>query len=82
MHTAQVISGCINIKLVETQDVGIMADCQRLVKESIEGLGGLDIIISNAVSLPKRSIWDPGIIEVDAGIRDGPSSPTLETLMH
>ena len=30
-------------------DVGVMADCERTVKESREGLGGLDIIISNAV---------------------------------
>ena len=27
-----------------------MADCERTVQESIDGLGGLDIIISNAVS--------------------------------
>lgn len=30
------------------QDVGVLADCERMVKESISGLGGLDIIISNA----------------------------------
>ena len=30
------------------QDVGVLADCERTVKESISGLGGLDIIISNA----------------------------------
>lgn len=30
------------------QDVGVLADCERTVKESISGLGGLDIIVSNA----------------------------------
>ena len=33
------------------QDVGILADCKRMVKESIEKLGGLDIIINNAVRI-------------------------------
>jgi len=28
--------------------VGVLKDCQRLVQESIKGLGGLDIIINNA----------------------------------
>ena len=32
------------------QDQGVLADCERMVQESIDGLGGLDIIISNAVS--------------------------------
>lgn len=27
-----------------------MADCERMVVEATEGLGGLDIVISNAVS--------------------------------
>ena len=31
-------------------DMGVEADCVRLVEESIEKLGGLDIIVSNAVS--------------------------------
>lgn len=29
--------------------MGVLADCQRVVRESSAGLGGLDIIISNAV---------------------------------
>lgn len=29
-------------------DIGVVADAQRLVKESVEQLGGLDIIINNA----------------------------------
>lgn len=31
--------------------MGVLDDCVRIVKESIRGLGGLDIIVSNAVSL-------------------------------
>ena len=30
--------------------MGILADCQRVVRESIRALGGLDVIVSNAVS--------------------------------
>jgi len=33
------------------QDMGIEADCIKTVEEATKGLGGLDIIISNAVSL-------------------------------
>ncbi len=29
--------------------MGELADCERIVQEAIDGLGGLDIIISNAV---------------------------------
>ena len=29
--------------------MGVLVDCEKVVKESIAGLGGLDIIISNAV---------------------------------
>ena len=32
------------------QDAGVHDDCVRVVKESIDALGGLDVIISNAVS--------------------------------
>lgn len=32
------------------QDLGVKEDCVRIVKTAIEVLGGLDIIISNAVS--------------------------------
>lgn len=34
------------------QDQGILADCENTVQSSIDGLGGLDIIVSNAVSMP------------------------------
>ena len=30
--------------------MGVLEDCQRVVKESLKVLGGLDIIVSNAVS--------------------------------
>ena len=30
--------------------MGVLADCQRVVRESISSLGGLDVIVSNAVS--------------------------------
>ena len=29
--------------------MGVLSDCQNVVRESITALGGLDIIISNAV---------------------------------
>ena len=32
--------------------MGIEADCVRVVEETIRELGGLDVIISNAVSPP------------------------------
>lgn len=31
------------------KDVGVLADCERIVQESVDGLGGLDIIVANAV---------------------------------
>ena len=30
--------------------MGLLKDCERTVQESIDALGGLDIIVSNAVS--------------------------------
>lgn len=41
----------------------MLEDCVRVVKESIRGLGGLDVIISNAVSFSLLSMelclqWD------------------------
>jgi hypothetical protein len=32
------------------KDLGVKEDCVRIVKTTIEVLGGLDIVISNAVS--------------------------------
>ena len=29
--------------------MGKLADCERIVQEAIDGLGGLDVIVSNAV---------------------------------
>ncbi len=34
--------------------MGELADCERIVQEAIDGLGGLDIIISNAVGSAVR----------------------------
>lgn len=38
--------------LTPCSDVGIESECRRLVADSIAALGGLDIIVSNAVSAP------------------------------
>ncbi|ODH44287.1 hypothetical protein ACO22_00907 [Paracoccidioides brasiliensis] len=47
--TAEELEKKYNAKVVLVQaDVGIQADCIRLVKETIARLGGLDIVISNA----------------------------------
>ena len=35
--------------------MGVQNDCYRLVQETIDGLGGLDIIVSNAVSKAMRT---------------------------
>lgn len=34
--------------------MGKLADCERIVQEAIDGLGGLDVIISNAVCFAVR----------------------------
>ncbi|KAA6410332.1 MAG: alcohol dehydrogenase [Lasallia pustulata] len=48
-QTADKLAKDYNAKVVLIQgDVGVLADCERTVKESISGLGGLDIIVSNA----------------------------------
>ncbi|MCJ1255606.1 hypothetical protein MMC24_003423 [Lignoscripta atroalba] len=48
-QTAEKIEKEYKAKTVVIQgDVGVLADCERVVKESIKGLGGLDIIVSNA----------------------------------
>ncbi|PGH04081.1 hypothetical protein AJ79_07181 [Helicocarpus griseus UAMH5409] len=47
--TAEKLEKEFNAKVVLIQaDVGIQADCVRLVKETIAQLGGLDVVISNA----------------------------------
>jgi hypothetical protein len=35
------------------QDAGVVGDCERCVKETVERLGGIDVIVGNAVSLVK-----------------------------
>ncbi|MCJ1243477.1 hypothetical protein MMC30_000674 [Trapelia coarctata] len=48
-QTAEKIEKEYGAKTVVVQgDVGVLADCQKVVRESLAGLGGLDIIISNA----------------------------------
>jgi len=48
-ETAEKLEKEYGVKVVVVQgDVGILEDCVKTVKESISGLGGLDIIISNA----------------------------------
>lgn len=34
----------------DLQDQGILAECESTVQKTIDGLGGIDIIVSNAVS--------------------------------
>ncbi|KAI9701549.1 MAG: hypothetical protein M1836_001605 [Candelina mexicana] len=38
-------------------DVGVLADCVKVVKESIQALGGLDVIISNATRADILKGW-------------------------
>jgi NAD(P)-dependent dehydrogenase (short-subunit alcohol dehydrogenase family) len=48
-QVSEKIEGQHNVKTVIIQgDVGSQEDCIRIVKEALSGLGGLDVIISNA----------------------------------
>lgn len=48
---AEKIQESYNCKAIIVKgDQGILADCENTVQKSIDGLGGLDIIVSNAVS--------------------------------
>jgi NAD(P)-dependent dehydrogenase (short-subunit alcohol dehydrogenase family) len=42
---------------VVVQDVGVEKDCINVVEQSIEFLGGLDIIVSNAVRISFLSLF-------------------------
>ena len=54
--------------------MGVLKDCQRVVKESLEGLGGLDIIVSNAVcSLSLQMSKDAGRVMKVGGLDVGDS---------
>lgn len=35
--------------------MGKLSDCERIVQEAVDGLGGLDVIIANAVGSSIRS---------------------------
>ena len=70
--------------------MGVLDDCKKVVKESLKALGGLDVIVSNAVSFSfnfqiARSFKARlGIskLRVDGLVfRDGRSSATLEICM-
>jgi hypothetical protein len=37
--------------------MGVAADCERTVQEAVDGLKGLDVIISNAVRLANRTLY-------------------------
>ena len=51
-QTAAKVEKDCAVKTVLVQgDVGVKADCERMVEKSTEGLGGLDVIISNAVCI-------------------------------
>ena len=49
--------------------MGKLADCERIVQETIVGLGGLDVIISNAVGSAVSQIvlgrWELWLMECD-----------------
>jgi NAD(P)-dependent dehydrogenase (short-subunit alcohol dehydrogenase family) len=48
--TARKINQACKTKAVIIQgDVGLLADCERIIQEALSKLGGLDIIVSNAV---------------------------------
>jgi NAD(P)-dependent dehydrogenase (short-subunit alcohol dehydrogenase family) len=42
--------GKVILTLFLCQDMGVREDCSNVVKATIEQLGGLDIVVSNAVS--------------------------------
>lgn len=41
---------------ITIQDAGLLEDCKKAVKTTIDELGGLDIIISNAVRISTATI--------------------------
>jgi len=48
-QTARKIEGQFGGKVAVIQgDMGVLADCERVVKEAVKELGGLDVIVSNA----------------------------------
>ena len=49
----------INPRLTHSQDMGLEVDCIRTVKEATSALGGLDIIISNAVPTSSFHLLQP-----------------------
>lgn len=69
--------------------MGVLADCQKVVKEALAGLGGLDIIVSNAVRRYEPNARMCFLHEIEENCsahcrdhRDGPSSATSATSMR
>lgn len=58
--------------LTINQDAGVQADCIRTIKTTIEQLGGLDVVISNAVRLPHTNIAGCLLIVKRAGRNSPP----------
>ncbi|KAL8656842.1 MAG: hypothetical protein Q9226_002514 [Calogaya cf. arnoldii] len=51
-QVADKICNTYNCKAIIVKgDQGVLAECENTVQETIDGLGGLDILVSNAVSL-------------------------------
>lgn len=46
----------MQLTVVISQDVGVSAECERCVQETVKALGGLDILIGNAVGYTLRSV--------------------------
>lgn len=51
---------CHPIIDLSCKDVGLLADCENIVQETLSKLGGLDIIVSNAVG--QRLVTRPEIV--------------------
>lgn len=67
---------------IKSQDVGVLEDCERIVQGSIDALGGLDIIIANAVGASAPSLGPPFsfLCHLTLTFRDGRSFQTSVTL--
>lgn len=54
-----------------SQDQGVLAECENTVQESIGRLGGLDILVSNAVSRtlePQPTVAEENVIGLDQNV--------------
>ncbi|MEU7550900.1 SDR family oxidoreductase [Streptomyces sp. NPDC044571] len=53
-------------------DVGRPEDVERMVQETAEAFGGLDILVNNAQSLVQRPLADTTVEDVELAYRSGP----------